>query len=99
MQSAITSLWVTTTFGLIHWNANNSANWCAFSGNDLTNALTKALDCPDRCASTQDCTHFTWTDYNSGTCWMKKNKVFQSDAFIKLDQNAVCGIIDDSGMW
>lgn len=98
MHTALTLLWMTTfSSNQIDWNANNSAQWCAFSGNDLTNSLTKSVDCGDLCALTPDCTHYTWTDYNSGTCWMKTNKVSISDAFPKHDQNAVCGIVDNSG--
>lgn len=99
MHSTLTSLLITAFTSIqIDWNANNSALWCAFSGNDLTNSLSKSEDCAVRCASTPDCTHFTWTDYNSGTCWMKTNRVSKSDAFVKHDQNAFCGIVDDSGM-
>ncbi|XP_037046948.1 uncharacterized protein LOC119081817 [Bradysia coprophila] len=69
---------------------------CDFAGNDLSNALTKGEDCGGRCASTQDCTHFTWTNYNSGTCWMKKNAVSKSDAIVSSDTSAVCGIMENS---
>ncbi len=58
------------------------------------NFPSKPEDCPDLCASTQDCTHYTWTDFNSGVCWMKENVVAKSDAIQKLDQNAICGVID-----
>lgn len=40
-----------------------------------------------------DCTHFTWTDYSGGTCWMKKNIVSKSDAFESSDKSAVCGVM------
>lgn len=82
----------------INWNANNSAVSCAFIGNDLTNSLTKSEDCGDLCASTPGCTHYTWTDFNSGTCFMKQNKVCKCTAIPKHDQNAVCGIVDGLGM-
>lgn len=80
----------------IRWNERNTAQSCAFDGNDLTNALSKSEDCRDLCASTEGCTHFTWTDFNSGTCWMKGNTVTKSDALHKTDQNAHCGIVDGS---
>lgn len=100
MHSALTSLLMTTIFTSVQidWNANNTASYCAFSGNDLKNVLTKPDECADRCASTTDCTHYTWTDFNSGTCWMKTNRVSKNEAFVKLDQNAVCGIVHDLGM-
>ncbi len=100
MHPAMLLLLMTTTTSIqIDWNAdNNSAHWCAFSGNDLTNALTKSEDCAALCASTPQCSHYTWTDYNSGTCWMKSNKVSKNDAYFKCDQNAMCGIVIDSGI-
>lgn len=79
--------------GRIQWDANNSAVQCAFTGNDLTNALSKPEDCHGLCASTPECTHYTWTDFNSGTCWMKANAVSRSQAITKLEQNAICGIV------
>ncbi|KAG4076940.1 hypothetical protein HA402_015927 [Bradysia odoriphaga] len=98
MHSVLTTLLMTTTFSTIQieWNSDNSSRWCAFSGNDLSNALTKSEDCQDLCTSTYGCTHYTWTDYNSGTCFMKTNKVSRADAFLKLDQNTLCGIVSDS---
>lgn len=34
------------------------------------------------------------TDYNGGTCWMKKNRVSRADAVPKTDSSAVCGVLD-----
>lgn len=42
-----------------------------------------------------DCTHYTWTIYNEGTCWMKQNTVSASDAHHSYDKSAVCGIVDN----
>lgn len=42
------------------------------------------------------CTHYTWTDYNDGTCWMKQNTVSANDAHQSLDEAAVCGIVENS---
>lgn len=86
-------LLITTSFiNGIDWNGNNWAHWCDFIGNDLTNALTTGEDCGGRCASTPSCTHFTWTNYNGGTCWMKTNGVTKNDAVPKYDSGAVCGV-------
>lgn len=82
----------------IDWNGSNSAASCAFSGNDLSNSLSKPEECEMLCTATPDCTHYTWTDFNSGTCWLKTGKVSKSDALIKLDQNAMCGIVEISGI-
>lgn len=78
----------------IDWNGNWALN-CDFPGNDLSSAQTRGEDCGGRCASTSGCTHFTWTDYNGGTCWMKTNSVSKANAVNKYDSSAVCGVIND----
>lgn len=80
------------------WNGNNWAIGCDFKGNDLTNAASRAEDCGPLCAATSECTHFTWTDYNGGTCWMKKNSVSKGDAIPKTDSLAVCGVVESGGI-
>lgn len=77
----------------INWNGNSWAPGCFFRGNDLTEALTKAEDCPLQCTYTAGCTHFAWTDYNGGTCWMKESNVSKADAFRSGDPSALCGVI------
>ena len=66
---------------------------CDFKGNDLTNRRIAGANCASTCASTSGCTHFTWTTYNGGTCWMKSGSVSQSDALYTGDQSMACGII------
>jgi len=83
----------TTSTYAIDWNGNNWALWCDFVGNDLTSAQTRGEDCGGLCAATGGCTHFTWTNWDGGTCWMKKNSVSKNDAIPKFDSNAVCGVI------
>lgn len=98
MDNVLAILLVTTTFASgIKWNGNNWAMSCDFLGNDLTNAQTRGEDCGGRCASTSGCTHFSWTNYNGGTCWMKKNGASKDDAVPKYDSDAVCGVIADKG--
>ena len=80
----------------ITWNGN-WAFACDFYGNDLTNAQIRGEDCGGRCAQTAGCTHFTWTTYNGGTCWMKQGPVSKSNARFTNDQSMVCGINGDSG--
>lgn len=79
----------------ITWNGNWAMS-CDFVGNDLSSVQTRGEDCGGRCAATAFCTHFTWTNYNGGTCWMKKNIVPKSAAIVKNDQGAVCGVIIDA---
>ena len=64
---------------------------CDWNGNDFSNLKTGGEDCGPLCERTPECSHFTWTDYNGGTCWMKKGKVKKSDA-ITSNSYFVCGI-------
>ncbi len=66
---------------------------CDFKGSDITNKIIVASDCSSACASTFGCTHFTWTSYNGGTCWMKSGGISQSDAVFTGDQSMICGIL------
>lgn len=75
---------------------NWQGNWalaCDFSGDDMSNVQTSGADCGQQCAQTSGCTHFTWTTYNGGTCWMKSGSVSQNDAVSTGDSSMVCGII------
>jgi hypothetical protein len=65
---------------------------CDFKGSDLSNQKGSASSCAQTCASSSGCTHFTWTSYNGGTCWMKSGSVSKSNAFYTGDQSMVCGI-------
>ena len=65
---------------------------CDFIGSDLTNKRIAASNCAQTCASTSGCTHFTWTSYNGGTCWMKSGSISKSNALSTGDQSMVCGI-------
>jgi PAN domain len=78
----------------INWNGNNWALGCDFHGNDLTNVQIRGEDCGGKCAQTSGCTHFTWTTYNGGTCWMKSGPVSKNDARSTHDPSMVCGVID-----
>jgi hypothetical protein len=81
----------------ISWNDGPDGTWamgCDFSGNDLSNVRSKGEECSGKCKSTIGCTHYTWTNFNGGTCWMKQGSISQSDAFKAEDEdNFVCGII------
>jgi exo-beta-1,3-glucanase (GH17 family) len=64
---------------------------CDFVGNDLTNAKTSGEQCGDTCDQNPQCTHFSWTNYNDGTCWLKSGPVSKSDAIESNDKSIVCG--------
>ena len=82
----------------IHWQNGQptGTKWamaCDFKSSDLSNNIIAASNCASTCASTSGCTHFTWTSYNGGTCWLKKGSISQSNAVFTGDQSMVCGII------
>ncbi len=83
------------TSSTVHWNGNNWAMSCDFLGNDLSSVKTSSELCGGKCAQTQGCTHFTWTKFNGGTCWMKKGPVSKDKAFSTNDRTMVCGVIND----
>ncbi|CAF3242816.1 unnamed protein product [Rotaria sp. Silwood2] len=80
---------------LVNWNGNDWAMSCDFRGNDLSDVRTSSELCGGKCAQTQGCTHFTWTSYNGGTCWMKSGTVSKSDAFSTSDSAMICGVLGD----
>ena len=83
----------TITNSTVAWNGNNWAYSCDFRGNELSNVQVSAALCGSTCAQTPACTHFTWTNVNNGTCWMKNGTVFKNDAFSTNDMTMVCGIL------
>ncbi|GLE10599.1 hypothetical protein PINS_up022797 [Pythium insidiosum] len=45
-------------------------------GEDLANVPgLRAEDCCAKCRKTNGCAAFSWSDYNGGTCWMKRKAV------------------------
>lgn len=77
----------------INWQNGDWAMGCDFKGNDLTKALTKGDMCSTKCRQTAGCTHYTWTNFEGGTCWMKKGSVTKSNAVYTGNSNMVCGIV------
>ncbi|CAF0827833.1 unnamed protein product [Brachionus calyciflorus] len=82
----------------IQWiyDSNNHLHWafdCDFNENNLKNIQIQGEDCGPACASTPLCTHFTWSDYNSGTCWMKQGKVSKDNVVLKPNSGLVCGVM------
>ena len=78
----------------INWNDNNWAMSCDFFNNDFANIQTTAELCGPTCENTPECTHFTWTEWNDGTCWMKQGAITKDDAFPTNDPTMVCGILN-----
>ena len=78
----------------INWGSNNWAIACDFIGNELTSIRVPSDQCGGKCATTTGCTHFTWTDLNGGTCWMKYGSFSKSDAIFTNNYKMVCGITE-----
>jgi len=58
-----------------HWDKYNAwAYDCDWVGSDIGNAQVPGEQCSQTCANQHGvCTHYTWTRFNGGTCWMKSN--------------------------
>jgi hypothetical protein len=80
----------------IDWQPGNWAMSCDFKGNDASNKESRGEDCSGICLKTAGCTHYTWTTFNGGTCWMKSGNVVKSNAFSTTDKSMVCGIVSNS---
>ncbi|CAF0723871.1 unnamed protein product [Adineta ricciae] len=73
------------------WNAKGWAVGCDFKGRNLKDIRVGKQHCVIVCGKTPQCTHFTWTPYRHGTCWMKTGRVKKSDAVASDDPEAICG--------
>lgn len=81
--------------GGINWQVGADGNWamgCDFKTKDLMSTKSTGDKCSTVCKTTKGCTHYTWTSFNGGTCWMKQGPVIQSDAISIADAGAVCGM-------
>ncbi|KAE8997826.1 hypothetical protein PR003_g20578 [Phytophthora rubi] len=64
-------------------------NDVSFQGSDIGKAYSSSADeCCSICSSTNGCFAFTWTTYDSGTCWLKSGK-----GTIKTKSGAVSGVL------
>ncbi|ETM54817.1 hypothetical protein L914_01899 [Phytophthora nicotianae] len=67
-----------------------------YQGLDIGSARSASVNgCCSICSKTNECGAFTWTNYNGGTCWLKKSK-----GPTKVNNGAVSGgsSIVDSGI-
>jgi hypothetical protein len=80
------------------WHDEGNLQWaqdCDFPGNDLKNIPGPGENCGGDCGSTSGCTHFSWTNYNGGTCWLKQGSVTVDQA--TYNAGGSCGIMKNSG--
>lgn len=63
---------VLSAFCQVHgfdWKTSGAVRWalgCDFVGNDIGSVQTNGESCGGKCLERGDCTHFVWTNYNSG---------------------------------
>ncbi|GAB9464107.1 Scp-like extracellular protein [Globisporangium polare] len=79
-----TSAFQTGSQGRVMWE-----NDCDFYGKDLRTVRGIPDVCGNICAGDNSCSHWTWTTYNGGTCWLK-----QTSSNTKLQKyGAGCGYV------
>ena len=80
----------------INWQSGaGGVQWapaCDFNNHDMGSAQIPGETCGEKCISTRSgCSHFAWTNYLGGTCWMKTG-----GAKFNSDDQTVCGIVPSS---
>jgi hypothetical protein len=66
---------VAISFGWPDWRDGDRVKWaenCDFDEHNLYSRQSNGETCGGICADDASCTHFVWTDYNGGTCWLKQ---------------------------
>ena len=76
----------------IDWQSSDWAYACDFNGGDITTVQTNPGNCGPACSAISECTHFTWTTLNGGTCYLKSGKVKKSDAISTEDNSMICSL-------
>ena len=78
-----------------NWRISSDARWkfdCDFDGKDLSHVRVRGEECSGQCGATNRCTHFAWTTWNGGTCWMKSGTPGKPiKARADAGPGAVCG--------
>ena len=94
------SVLIQAIFAEINWQQGaGGVEWahaCDFDNHDLSSAQIPGDQCEEKCISTSGCSHFSWTNYEGGTCWMKTGGAQKSDAKFNNDDQTVCGIVPSS---
>ena len=81
----------------INFDGKNWAYGCDWNGQDLSHTSSAPDQCGSICATTSGCTHFTWTDYDNGTCYLKSGGYSPGDAFAVSGQSQICGFAAQFG--
>ncbi|KUF93962.1 SCP extracellular protein [Phytophthora nicotianae] len=62
--------------GRVMWKNN-----CDYLGSDLYSVPGIPDVCGDICADDSKCTHWSWTYFNGGTCWLKNGKTATTSTY------------------
>jgi hypothetical protein len=80
----------------LFWNQAGPVIWsytCDFKVGKLIKGVQSTPDkCGPICESTCNCTHFTYTKYSNGTCWLRNGQVIEKNAFKTTSEGSICGI-------
>lgn len=78
------------------WLSGPEALWawnCDFYGNDIARVRAPGSSCANLCRSNAACTHFSFTTYEGGTCWLKhKDGIDGRAAVSNASPWSVCGL-------
>ena len=88
----LVALTFNSAFAQINWQIGNWALACDFKENNLNSVKVRGEECGGICYQNSQCTHFVWSTYNGGTCWLKSGSVSKSDAIYTGDFSMSCGI-------
>lgn len=80
-----------------NWREDADSFWaesCDWNDDDLSSKTVPSSQCAQECKRTAGCTHFSWTNYKGGTCWMKRNPVTKDQAITITFP--VCGLLKSS---
>ena len=87
-------------YGQVNWQTGaGGVQWafaCDFDNHDMGSARVPGEQCGEKCIGTSGCSHFAWTNYLGGTCWMKTGNVQKSDAKFNGNYEMICGIVPAS---
>ncbi|OWZ09206.1 SCP-like extracellular protein [Phytophthora megakarya] len=70
--------------GRVKWESN-----CNYLNNDYRSVNGIPEVCGELCANDIKCTHWTWSNYNNGTCWLKEGLVSTKTT----SYGAICGYV------
>ena len=82
-----------TSFAWPDWKDGDRCKWsddCDYEGHDLHSRQSRGEECGGICADYINCTHFVWTEWNGGTCWLKRGHDLQPK---RSNGYSVCGYV------